>query len=101
MDNAWFIVFNIPLEAIASSTVKQRLMHLRVRRIVVAHTDSFMPEFQYARECIFRQNATIQCRLPSAYVYTGYGEASDQMFYYGAMNDSMYPHMGVQKFSNL
>lgn len=64
---------------------RQRMMHMRIRRIILAHTEMFLQQHQYERETLMRPNAVI--RRPGVVAYTGYGEVQDTFFCYGAMND--------------
>jgi hypothetical protein len=64
---------------------KQRMMHMRIRRIILAHTEMFMQQQQYERELLVRSYPTM--KKPSVVVYTGYGDVHDTFFCYGAMND--------------
>ncbi|RZC36851.1 uncharacterized protein BDFB_009991 [Asbolus verrucosus] len=92
LQNAWFVAFEIPPDKEMSLKQKQRMMHLRIRRIILAHTEMFMQQHQYERELLLRTNPVM--KKPSVVVYTGYGDVHDTFFCYGAMNDAAY----LQKF---
>ncbi|KAJ3646283.1 hypothetical protein Zmor_023876 [Zophobas morio] len=92
LQNAWFVAFGIPPDKEMSLKQKQRMMHMRIRRIILAHTEIFMQQHHYEREMLVRPNPII--KKPSVVVYTGYGDVHDTFFCYGAMNDAAY----LQKF---
>ncbi|EFA07736.1 uncharacterized protein LOC103314581 [Tribolium castaneum] len=92
LQNAWFVAFGIPPDKEMSLKQKQRMMHMRIRRIILAHTEMFMQQNHYERETLVRANPII--KKPSVVVYTGYGDVHDTFFCYGAMNDAAY----LQKF---
>ncbi|XP_049817317.1 uncharacterized protein LOC109608816 isoform X2 [Aethina tumida] len=85
---SWFIAF--PMEDVleTSRKTKQKMMHLRLRRMVWAHNLMFMPQAQYDRECLIRPNGNVLEPHPN--VYTGYGDKEDILFFYGVMNDGAY-----------
>ncbi|KAH0810866.1 hypothetical protein GEV33_011924 [Tenebrio molitor] len=92
LQNAWFVAFGISPDREMSLKQKQRMMHMRIRRIILAHTEMFMQQQQYERELLVRSYPTM--KKPSVVVYTGYGDVHDTFFCYGAMNDAAY----LQKF---
>lgn len=63
------------------------MMHMRLRRIVLAHNDMFLAHAQYERDSILRSSAQLSIRKPSNNVYTGYGDAGEVFFFYGVMNE--------------
>lgn len=88
--NSWFVALNIRSDRQMTWKQKQRMMHMRVRRIVLAHTEMFMQQCHYERELMLRSAAVARLREPSNNVYTGYGDIHDKFFYYGVMNDGAY-----------
>lgn len=71
---------------------RQKFMYMRLRRIVLAHTEMNMVENQYLREIALAHSASNRLEIlkPSCSVYTGYGYNSDILFFYGTMNDGKY-----------
>ncbi|XP_018568449.1 uncharacterized protein LOC108908796 [Anoplophora glabripennis] len=92
--NSWFIGLPISVTKEMEWNQKQRMMHMRLRRVVLAHNDMFLQQAQYERELILRPGPTIRIKKPGNNVYTGYGDVMDTFFYYGVMNDGAY----IQKF---
>ncbi|KAJ8923191.1 hypothetical protein NQ315_001745 [Exocentrus adspersus] len=92
--NSWFIGLPIAVTKDMDWNQKQRMMHMRLRRIVLAHNDMFLQQTQYERELMLRPNPATRVKKPGNNVYTGYGDVVDTFFYYGVMNDGAY----VQKF---
>ncbi|XP_072391354.1 uncharacterized protein [Diabrotica undecimpunctata] len=93
--NSWFISF--PIESAKNSDWYQyiRMMHMRLRRIVLAHNEMFLQQNQYERELQFRPDTMFsKTRKPGNNSYTGYGDIGNNFFYYGVMNDGAY----IQKF---
>ncbi|KAK9882996.1 hypothetical protein WA026_001211 [Henosepilachna vigintioctopunctata] len=94
-NNSWFVALNIKSEKQMTWKQKQRMMHMRIRRILLAHTEMFMQQYHYERETMLRKSDdVVKIRRPSNNVYTGYGDIQDKFFYYGVMNDGAY----IQKF---
>ncbi|KAL3272978.1 hypothetical protein HHI36_014435 [Cryptolaemus montrouzieri] len=94
-NNSWFIALNIKSDKEMSWKQKQRMMHMRIRRILLAHTEMFMQQYQYERETMLRKSDNfVKIRKPSNNLYTGYGDIQDKFFFYGVMNDGAY----IQKF---
>ncbi|XP_044759600.1 uncharacterized protein LOC123317239 [Coccinella septempunctata] len=95
-NNSWFVALNISTEKQMTWKQRQRMMHMRIRRILLAHTEMFMQQYQYEREVMLRKSddEVVKLKRPSNNVYTGYGDIQDKFFYYGVMNDGAY----VQKF---
>ncbi|ENN71068.1 hypothetical protein D910_12424 [Dendroctonus ponderosae] len=85
--NSWFIAIPIPTRKEMEEPQQQRMMHMRLRRIVLAHNDMYLQQEQYERELILRPNASLTIKKPGNNVYTGYGDVEDTFFYYGVMND--------------
>lgn len=83
---SWFIAFDVPKDKTLSWCDVQKLMYMRIRRIVTAHTEMQLRECQFERECTFRTNPAKAIKLPTNSIYTGYGEAMGKFFYYGVMN---------------
>ncbi|KAJ8956737.1 hypothetical protein NQ318_014093 [Aromia moschata] len=92
--NSWFIGLPIAVTKEMDWSQKQRMMHMRLRRVVLAHNDMFLQQAQYERELILRPDPTSRIKKPGNNVYTGYGDVMDTFFYYGVMNDGAY----IQKF---
>ncbi|XP_028136943.1 uncharacterized protein LOC114331545 [Diabrotica virgifera virgifera] len=93
--NSWFVSF--PVESAKSSDWCQhiRMMHMRLRRIVQAHNEMFLQQYQYERELGYIPDTFfIKTRKPGNNSYTGYGDIGNNFFYYGVMNDGAY----IQKF---
>ncbi|XP_076269427.1 uncharacterized protein LOC143202038 isoform X2 [Rhynchophorus ferrugineus] len=88
--NSWFVAMPIPLTKTMDWPQKQRMMHMRLRRIVLAHNDMYLQEEQYQRETALRPNAPMTIKKPGNNVYTGYGDIETKFFYYGVMNDGAY-----------
>ncbi|KAH1025576.1 hypothetical protein HUJ05_010273 [Dendroctonus ponderosae] len=88
--NSWFIAIPIPTRKEMEEPQQQRMMHMRLRRIVLAHNDMYLQQEQYERELILRPNASLTIKKPGNNVYTGYGDVEDTFFYYGVMNDGAY-----------
>lgn len=64
----------------------QKYMYMRLRRLVIAHTEIQMNEFQYLREYERLQNTLFVIPRPRSFMYTGYGEEENRFFFYGVMN---------------
>lgn len=91
-NNSWFVVLNVQSEKQMTWKQRQRMMHMRIRRILLAHTEMFMQQYQYEREAMLRNSGdgSVKLKRPSNNVYTGYGDIQDKFFYYGVMNDGAY-----------
>ncbi|CAH0563497.1 unnamed protein product [Brassicogethes aeneus] len=96
-NNTWFIALPITSTKEMSWRQKQRMMHMRLRRIVLSHSDMYLQQAQYEREVALRPEATERVKRPGNNVYTGYGDVEDQFFYYGVMNNGAY----TQKFQTV
>lgn len=68
----------------------QRYMYMRLRRLVVTHTELQMNEFQYLREHQLMQNSLYFVPRPRSFIYSGYGEEDNNFFFYGVMNQRKY-----------
>ncbi|GJQ81774.1 hypothetical protein Trydic_g319 [Trypoxylus dichotomus] len=90
--NSWFVAFDIPKEKSKLWNEEQRVMYMRLRRIVNHHSEMSMEYNQYKRETMIRTNPTSRIRKPINSVYTGYGEVGEKFFYYGVMNEGAYLH---------
>ncbi|KAL1494408.1 hypothetical protein ABEB36_010011 [Hypothenemus hampei] len=91
--NSWFIVMPIPVNKEMDWPQRQRMMLMRLRRIVLAHNDMYLQQEQYEREMVLRPEGSRRgppVKKPGNNVYTGYGDVQDKFFYYGAMNDAAY-----------
>ncbi|KRT83646.1 hypothetical protein AMK59_3295 [Oryctes borbonicus] len=88
--NSWFVAFDIPEEKSKLWNEEQRVMYMRLRRIVVSHSEMTMEYNQYKREAMIRAKPTSRIRKPINSVYTGYGEVGEKFFYYGVMNEGAY-----------
>ncbi|XP_022916225.1 uncharacterized protein [Onthophagus taurus] len=88
--NSWFVALDINDEKPKSWKEQQRLMFMRLRRIVLGHSEMSMEYNQFKRETTFRVNAKPKIRRPINSVYTGYGEVGEKFFYYGVMNEGAY-----------
>nr|CAH7759577.1 unnamed protein product [Callosobruchus chinensis] len=77
------------------SFIGQRMMHMRLRRLVLAHNDMFLQQAQYERELMLRPVPNSRIKKPGNNVYTGYGDVGHFFFYYGVMNDGAF----AQKFA--
>lgn len=64
----------------------QKYMYMRLRRLVIAHTEIQMNEFQYLREYERLQNTVFVVPRPRGFLYTGYGEEENRFFFYGTMS---------------
>lgn len=62
-------------------------MYMRLRRIVISHSEMTMEYNQYKRETLIRTKPASRIRKPINSVYTGYGEVGEKFFYYGVMNE--------------
>ncbi|CAH1100261.1 unnamed protein product [Psylliodes chrysocephalus] len=94
--NSWFVALPVKMTKEMEWSQKQRMMHMRLRRIVLAHNDMFLQQYQYDREVMLRPDPIIgRIKKPGNNVYTGYGDIGDTFFYYGVMNDGAY----AQKFN--
>ncbi|CAG9773809.1 unnamed protein product [Ceutorhynchus assimilis] len=91
--NSWFCAIHIPPTKTVDWPQKQRLMHMRLRRIVLAHNDMYLQQAEYEKELELRPE-TSTIRRPPNNVYTGYGDVERTFFYYGVMNEAAY----VSKF---
>lgn len=58
-------------------------MHMRLRRIVLAHTEMYHRQKVFERELEMHVNTF----APSNCVYTGYGDVENLFYYYGVMNN--------------
>ncbi|KAJ8974725.1 hypothetical protein NQ317_000391 [Molorchus minor] len=85
--NSWFVGLPIAMTKEMDWNQRQRMMHMRLRRIVLAHNDMLLQQTQYERELILRPDPTSRIKKPGNNVYTGYGDVVDTFFYYGVMND--------------
>ncbi|CAG9865140.1 unnamed protein product [Phyllotreta striolata] len=93
--NSWFIAIPVQTSKDMDWNQKQRMMHMRLRRLVLAHNDMFLQLDQYQREVSLRPDPAVgRTKRPGNNVYTGYGDIGDTFFYYGVMNDGAY----LQKF---
>ncbi|XP_030758766.1 uncharacterized protein LOC115884348 [Sitophilus oryzae] len=92
--NSWFVAMPIPPTKDMEWSQKQRMMHMRLRRIVLAHNDMYLQQDQYQREIALRYDHRTSIKKPGNNVYTGYGDIEDRFFYYGVMNDGAF----IQKF---
>ncbi|XP_057666700.1 uncharacterized protein LOC130900227 isoform X1 [Diorhabda carinulata] len=89
--NSWFVALPMLTNRNMEQSEKQRFMHMRLRRIVLAHTDMFLQQSHYEREELLRPYSDISPpKKPSNNVYTGYGDTGKIFFYYGCMNDGAY-----------
>ncbi|XP_066140081.1 uncharacterized protein [Euwallacea fornicatus] len=88
--NSWFVAMPIPSGKAMDWPQQQRMMHMRLRRIVLAHNDMYLQQEQYKREVSLRPNAPTAIKKPGNNVYTGYGDVEDKFFYYGVMNDGAF-----------
>lgn len=61
-------------------------MYMRLRRVVVSHTEMHLEYEQFKREDMLRPNRFSRLKKPINSVYTGYGEVGRKFFYYGVMN---------------
>lgn len=64
----------------------QKYMYMRLRRMVVAHSEVQMNELQYLREYERMQNTPNAVPKPRSFMYSGYGEEDNRFFFYGVMN---------------
>lgn len=88
--NSWFVAFDIPEEKSKLWNEEQRVMYMRLRRIVISHSEMTMEYNQYKRETMIRTKPMSRIRKPINSVYTGYGEVGEKFFYYGVMNQGAY-----------
>ncbi|CAH1180022.1 unnamed protein product [Phaedon cochleariae] len=94
--NTWFVALPIHGTREMDLSQKQRMMHMRLRRIILAHNDMYTQQAQYERELLLRRDPDVRIKRPGNNVYTGYGDVGNVFFYYGVMNDSAYN----QKFNS-
>ncbi|XP_072377544.1 uncharacterized protein [Diabrotica undecimpunctata] len=95
--NSWFVVIPINSSKQSEWFHRRRMMHMRIRRIVLAHNELLLQHNQYERDHILRPDPTLnRTRTPPNSIYTGYGDMGNNFFYYGVMNDGAY----MQKFSD-
>ncbi|KAJ8943513.1 hypothetical protein NQ314_009716 [Rhamnusium bicolor] len=69
--NSWFIGLPISVTKDMEMSQKQRMMHMRLRRIVLAHNDMFLQQAQYERELLLRPDPATRIKKPGNNVYTG------------------------------
>ncbi|VEN58020.1 unnamed protein product [Callosobruchus maculatus] len=93
--NGWFVALPCPSAKEMDWPQRQRMMHMRLRRLVLAHNDMFLQQAQYERELILRPVPNSRIKKPGNNVYTGYGDVGHIFFYYGVMNDGAF----AQKFA--
>ncbi|XP_018326406.1 uncharacterized protein LOC108737799 [Agrilus planipennis] len=92
--NSWFVSFNIPSKKSRNMAEKMRLMFMRVRRIVNAHSEMSLENDSYERELSLQPDSSLRVKKPPNAIYTGYGEVGRSFFFYGVMNEGAY----FQKF---
>lgn len=68
----------------------QKYMYMRLRRLVVAHTEIQLNEFQYLREYERMKSTLYVVPRPRSFMYSGYGEEDSKFFFYGVMNQRLY-----------
>lgn len=90
--HTWFVALDVALDKPKVWNEEQRLMYMRLRRIVLGHTEMHLEYEQYKREDMLRIDRVQRLKKPVNAVYTGYGEVGEKFFYYGVMNDGDLPH---------
>ncbi|XP_060521458.1 uncharacterized protein LOC132699027 isoform X2 [Cylas formicarius] len=88
--NSWFMAVPIISAKRVELSQKQRLMHMRLRRIVLAHNDMNLQQEQFCRENLIRPRSPTTIKAPGSNVYTGFGDVEDIFYYYGVMNEAAY-----------
>lgn len=102
LPNSWLVA--VPTISTKAMTIKlkQRTMHMRLRRIIWAHNEMYLQQFQYDREIGLGPEAAddFVLKRPGNNIYTGYGEVENTFFYYGVMNDGAYTSKFEQSDDN-
>ncbi|CAG9824702.1 unnamed protein product [Phaedon cochleariae] len=83
--NTWFVALPIHGTREMDLSQKQRMMHMRLRRIILAHNDMYTQQAQYERELLLRRDPDVRIKRPGNNVYTGYGDVGNVFFYYGVL----------------
>lgn len=88
--HTWFVALDMTADKKKRWNDEQRLMYMRLRRIVLSHTEMHLEYVQYRREDVLRPSRYAALKKPVNSVYTGYGEVGSNFFYYGVMNAGAY-----------
>lgn len=88
--NSWFVALDIQEEICKDWQEQMRLLYMRIRRIVLSHTEMNLEHAQVKRENDLCHNFGHRLRSPINSVYTGFGEVEDKFFFYGVMNRGAY-----------
>uniref|UniRef100_A0A6P7G426 Uncharacterized protein LOC114337493 n=1 Tax=Diabrotica virgifera virgifera TaxID=50390 RepID=A0A6P7G426_DIAVI len=89
--NSWFVAIPISSSKQSDWFHRRRMMHMRIRRIVLAHNELFLQQSQYERDLLLRADPTLyRTRAPENSVYTGFGDIGNNFFYYGVMNNGAF-----------
>lgn len=85
-EHSWLIAINLTDGKSKPWSEEQRLMYMRLRRIVMSFTEMKSEYQHYKRERRYRMKHHLHHKKPVNSVYTGFGEVGNKFFYYGVMN---------------
>ena len=86
MERSWFTALRIQNEGKVDWSEEQRLMYLRLRRMIASNNEHVLEQMHSEQE-----NRLHFLQLsPAPSIYSGYGECGELYFYYGNMNLSAF-----------